>query len=231
MRSRYVSTPIANTPTSTPVSGESIKGRKASPTAAPPNVVNGSGRSLPPPFAFAMTKLPCLARTPVQEGVLTASMWRAESTFCLQCWLLDGSACPQFDTAPRGRRCVGKSYHATGYRDRSARAHSINLSLRRTRCRWVGRTSTLGNAIGMHLGLFTKLRDMTATKSDTPSMTSRIQTSSLNCSIHNRGTIFLLTWKARSNALNLIVQTTSPKDYRSTRRNARHSHGGWQRCA
>ena len=137
-------------------------------------------------------------------------MVSAESTFCLQCWLLDGSACPQIDTAPPGRRCVGKSYHATGYRDRSVRAHS-NLSLRRTRCRWVGRTSTLGNAIGMHLGLFTKLRDMTATKSDTPSMTSRIQASSLNCSIHNRGTIFLQTWKARSTALNLSVQTTSPK--------------------
>ena len=68
MRSRYVSTPIANTPTSTPVSGESIKGRKASPTAAPPNVVNGSGRSLPPPFAFAMTEAPMLGSNPCPRG-------------------------------------------------------------------------------------------------------------------------------------------------------------------
>ena len=46
-----------------------------------PNVVKGSGCSLPPPFAFAMTKLLCLARPPVPEGILKASMWRDESTF------------------------------------------------------------------------------------------------------------------------------------------------------
>jgi hypothetical protein len=66
--------------------------------AISPNVVNGSQRRLPPPFAFAMTKPPCLARPLVPEGVLTASMWRAESTFCLQCWA----------------RLVGGKYHPRG---------------------------------------------------------------------------------------------------------------------
>jgi hypothetical protein len=34
-----------------------------------PNLVKGSRCSLPPHFAFAITKPPCLARPPVSEGV------------------------------------------------------------------------------------------------------------------------------------------------------------------
>ena len=89
----------------------------------------------------------------------------------------------------------------------SGRVHSC-YGLRRTRWRWIGRTSTLGDAIRTHSGLFTKLRDMTATRCDTPCMTSHTQANSLNGDIRNRGPIFLQTWKARSNALNPIVEAT-----------------------
>ena len=44
-------------------------------------------------------------------------------------------------------------------------------------------------------------------------------------STRNRGPIFLQTWKARSNALNLIVQTSSQRT-NAHRFRARHSHGG-----
>ena len=89
----------------------------------------------------------------------------------------------------------------------SGRVHSC-YGLRRTRWRWIGRTSTLGDAIRTHSGLFTKLRDMTATRCDTPCMTSHTQANALNGDIRNRGPIFLQTWKARSNALNPIVEAT-----------------------
>ena len=44
-----------------------------------------------------------------------------------------------------------------------------------------------------------------------PCTTSLTQANSLNGSTRNRGPIFLQTWKARSNALNLIIQTSSQR--------------------
>jgi hypothetical protein len=69
----------------------------------------------------------------------------------------------------------------------------------------------LADAIGTPSGLFTELRGMTATRCDTPCTTSLTKANSLNGSTRNRGPIFLQTWKARSNALNLIVQTSSQR--------------------
>jgi hypothetical protein len=78
------------------------------------------------------------------------------------------------------------------YTETSGRVHSYR-ACGENRCRWIGRTSTLVDAIGTHSGLFTKLKDMTATRCDTPCMTSRTQANSLNGSIRNRGPIFLQT--------------------------------------
>jgi len=70
-------------------------------------------------------------------------------------------------------------------------------------------TSALVSAIGTHSVLFTKLRDTTGTKCDTPCMASHIEENAPNGSIRNRGPIFLQTWKARLNVLTPIFQAIS----------------------